>query len=379
MKKKLLIVVNVDWFFISHRIKIAEKAIKEGWDVYVAAKDTGRSNEIRNKDIKFIDLPFSRSGLNIVEELRILFKIHKIYKTIKPDVVHQVTLKPIVYGSLVSKLINIDGVINAISGLGYMFTGERKGGGKKTIIKLMRYGFDRRRLAIIFQNKDDYNEIKSNNILSNDNKICFIKGSGVDLKKFEYRPPREKERIEILLPCRMLWDKGIRELKEASEILKKDYKGKIKFVLAGLADEENKAGVSKEYLKKWEEENYVEWIGYSKDMIKVYESSDIVVLPSYREGLPKSLIEACAIGRPIVTTNAIGCKECVDEGINGYKVNVNSSKELAIALEKLICSENERLIMGKNSRKKAENEFSLENVINTHLEIYNELYNKSIK
>lgn len=373
-EKKLLIVVNVDWFFISHRLCIAEEAINKGWSVYVAAENSGRANEIMDKGVKFIDFSFSRSGTNPISEIKTLYNFYKIYNRIKPNIVHHVTLKPVIYGSAISKLLNITGTVNAISGLGYNFTGERKGFIQKMMIKLMKYGFNQKNLGIIFQNQDDYKEIKNLKILSKKNKIYFIKGSGVDLNAFKQSPFPNSNKILILLPIRMLWDKGVRELREATELLKENYSNKITFILSGLADIENKAGVTEAYLREWEEEGYVKWIGYQKNMIEVYENSDIVVLPSYREGMPKSLIEACAIGRPIVTTNAIGCQECVEEGKNGYKVPVQSTKELAKALERLIISEKDRVRMGNYSRQKAEKEFSQKMVIDKHIKIYNDLY-----
>jgi glycosyltransferase involved in cell wall biosynthesis len=241
------------------------------------------------------------------------------------------------------------------------------------MLRLLKFGLTQDNLSVIFQNKDDYKEVKLLGVLSKKNKTNFIKGSGVDLKKFYHSEFRDTGKIKILFPVRMLWDKGVDELRKASEILKEKYSDRILFILSGLADIENKAGVTEEYLKDWEEEGYVEWIGYQKNMVDVYQNSDIVVLPSYREGMPKSLIEACAIGRPIVTTNAIGCRECVEEGENGYKVPVKSVKELANALEKLILSEKDKIRMGNYSRKKAEIEFSQKKVIEKHLKIYSEL------
>jgi len=372
-KKKLLIVANVDWFFISHRLCIADQAKKEGWEVYVAAEDTGRSDEIIKKGIKFINCPFSRSGTNLIEEVKTIWSFYKIYKKVNPDVVHHITLKPVIYGSAISKIISIKGTLNAISGLGYNFTGDRKGLVQKMMISLMRFGFKQKNLAIIFQNKDDYNEIKDLNILSAENKTHFIKGSGVDLLRFCHTPLVRKGKVTILLPTRMLWDKGVAELRKATQVLQEKYNGKITFVLSGLADNDNKAGVPKEYLLDWEQEGYVKWIGYQKDMVKIYQDADVVVLPSYREGMPKSLIEACAIGRPIITTNAIGCRECVEEGKNGYKVPVKSTDELVRAIEKLILSEEKRIEMGNYSREKAEKEFSQEMVINKHINIYSNL------
>ena len=372
--KKLLMVANVDWFFISHRLCIAEDALKEGWDVYVACHDSGRSNEIIEKGINFINISFSRSGTNILEELNTLKKFYNLYKKLKPDVVHHITLKPVIYGSVASKITKIHGTVNAISGLGYNFTGNRKGIVQKLMIRFMKFGFNQKNISTIFQNQDDYNEIKNLSVIKTVNQIYFIKGSGVNLKEFKHSKFINTGKVKILFPVRMLWDKGVKELKVASEILKEKYESKIIFILAGLADTDNKAGVTEAYLRSWEDKEYVDWIGYQKNMIQVYQNSDIVVLPSYREGMPKSLIEACAIGRPIVTTTAVGCKECVDEEVNGFKVPVKSTIELAEAIEKLVLSKELRFEMGKNSRIKAENEFSQQNVVKEHLKIYKNLY-----
>jgi glycosyltransferase involved in cell wall biosynthesis len=371
--KILLLVANVDWFFISHRLCIAQEASKQGWKVYVAAEDTGRGKEIAIDGITFIDFSFSRSGTNPLNELKTLFTFRKLYKKVKPDVVHHITLKPVIYGTVISKFLKVRGVVNAISGLGYNFTSDRKGLIQKIMIHLMKYGFNRKNLTIIFQNKDDQFELKRLKVIGEGNSIVRIKGSGVDLKKFSHSEMPSFERIKIVLPVRMLWDKGVKELKEASEILKSKYANEVQFILSGLADEDNKAGVSASYLNAWQDGDYVKWIGYQKNMVSVYNDSHIVVLPSYREGMPKTLIEACAVGRAIVTTDAIGCRECVDEGVNGYKVPVYSIVELADALEKLINNRSLIESMGKQSRIKAEKEFNVICVISKHLAIYNNL------
>ena len=373
MKAKILFVTNVDWFFISHRLCIAQEAKKKGWDVFVAAENTGRANEIINEGITFIDIKFSRSGINPFEELLTLYKFRKLYKEINPDIIHHITLKPVIYGSLVAKILKIKGVVNAISGLGYNFTEDRKSMVQKVMLSIMKYGFNRNNLVIIFQNENDQKELTELRVIHPGNSIVRIKGSGVDLEKFYESPFPSFERIKILLPIRMLWDKGVKELRDASDILKEKYYDKVQFILSGLADEDNKAGVPASYLNDWQDGNFVKWIGYQKNMVEVYQDSHIVVLPSYREGMPKSLIEACAIGRAIVTTNAIGCRECVDEGINGYKVSVYSSQELANALEQLINNHAMIKVMGHNSRIKSEEEFNVNNVIRIHLETYNKL------
>lgn len=373
--KTLLMITNVDWFFISHRLVIAQEAISKGWKVYVAAEDTGRGCEIAVNGITFIDFKFSRSGTNPFEEIETLRNFRKLYKEIKPDVVHHITLKPVIYGSLTAKMLKVKGVVNAVNGLGYNFTSGRQGLVAKVMIRMMRYGFKRDNLTVIFQNGDDEKELATLGVVQPNNNVVRIKGSGVDLKKFKQTELPSFDIIKVLFPTRMLWDKGTKELHDATQLLKEKYKNKVQFILAGMADEDNKAGVPANYLNEWQDGEYVTWIGYQKDMVQVYNDSHIVVLPSYREGMPKTLIEACAVGRAIITTDAIGCRECVDEGVNGLKVPVYSVKELAGALETLF--ENPEMIkqMGDASRKKAEAEFDVRNVVDKHMEIYEELNN----
>lgn len=375
--KKLLIIINVDWFFISHRIGIAEAAKKEGWNVIVASEDTGQSQEIIDKGIEFVRIPLSRSGLNVFRELKLLYLIFRLYKRVKPDVVHQITLKPVIYGSIVSRFFRNVRVLNAISGLGFNFTGNRRNISQLIIRYLMKSGLNSSNTTLLFQNKDDYYDLKSLKVLKDKSKIEFIKGSGIDLEKFGFSPFIKKEKLNILFPARLLWDKGVMELYNATQILRNEFKGLIEFNIAGACDSENKAGVPESFIKKWTEDGYVVWHGNVKEILPLYQNSDIVVLPSYREGLPKSLIEACAVGRPIVTTKAPGCKECVDEGLNGITVPAMNAEKLAEALKQLILNEELRIKMGLYSRKKAEREFDIQNVIEKHLKIYSNILSSS--
>lgn len=368
--KKLLIITNVDWFLISHRLILAQAAVKSGWKVYVACEDTGRGGEIGGDGIEFIPFSMSRSGINPVAEWNLLRRLNRLYKKIQPDVVHHITIKPVVYGSLAANRQGIRGVVNAISGMGYMFSQGKVGIMQKSILSLMRRGAKRSNLTFIFQNEEDHAILRDYEVIDPENKVEMIKGSGVDLDHFSFTEPPKGNKITILLPCRMLWDKGVRELREASDFLKDKYQSQIQFVLVGMADYENKSGVPESFLHEWADGEYVVWKGHQSDMVAHYQLADIVVLPSYREGLPKSLIEACAVGRPIVTTDAIGCRDCVDEGVNGFKVPVGDGLALAKALEKLITDLDLRQRMGSAGRKKAEAEFDVREVVQKHLDIY---------
>ena len=370
--KKILFVVNVDWIFISHRLPIAEAALKAGYAVVVAAKDSGRANEIRVKGIEFIDIPISRSGTNPFVEVQLLYCFLKLYLKVKPDLLHHVTMKPVIYGSIIAKILKIK-TVNAISGLGYIFTANRTGLVQRLMVFLMRIGFSKKNNHLIFQNKDDFRELKNLKIFRKETAISFVKGVGVNLEEYSFETIKNQRLLSIVFPARMLWDKGVSEFIEAAKILQRTYYDKVFFELHGKIDSENKMGVPISYLKEQEIDGYLKWFGHKEDMISLFQTTDIVVLPSYREGMPKVLIEACAAGIPIVTTDAIGCRDCVDESENGFKVPVKSVIPLANAIEKLLLSSDLRKEMGSCSHKKAIKEFDQKQVIAKHLAIYKSL------
>jgi len=374
MKKKLVYIVNVDWFFVSHRLPLALHAIKSGWSVFVLTKDTGKRKELEDKGIKFIDIPFGRTTTNPIQELRCLLAIRRELKQIKPDVIHNVTWKGCLWGGIAAKMVGNHHVVNALSGLGSVVIGD--GIVNKIMGKLADVAFRNDYAHFIFQNPDDIAWFKSQEY-AHDSRIHLIKGSGIDLKAFAYKDAAPKEKLKVLFPARMLRDKGLIELIDAFKILQPKYEGKVELVLAGSCGDANKTAITEEELCEFLVDGYITWIGNQKDMYSVYVNSDIVVLPSYREGLPKSLIEACAVGRPVVTTDVPGCRECVDEGVNGYLVPLKSVKELAEAIEALIINTDKRQEFGVASRKKAEEEFSIDNVIEKTFAIYDELVKRS--
>ncbi len=372
--KRIFIVVNVDWFFLSHRKNIAIKARDAGYDVTIVTKDTGRRKDIEALGVEYIDLPMSRSGQNIMEELGTCKFLYKLYKKEKPDVIHHVGLKTILWGTLAAKLAGANGVVNAVSGLGIFFSDDNKSLVARLMPKVLKYAHKQKNLAVIFQNDEDKGLFLRHGIITEE-QSWFIKGSGVDLNQFSYTPESDEGKIKVLLTARMIEEKGIFILTEAAEMLRNDFEDKAEFLLCGGLDDNPKA-LRKEQLEAVCDGNYIKWLGYRTDVLDLLKQCHIVAFPSYyKEGLPKSLIEATAIGRPIITTDSIGCRETVENGVNGFLIPIKDSKTLATKLQLLLRDKDLRQRMGLNSRKLAEQYFSIENVVNIHLDIYRKLSN----
>ena len=372
--KKLFIIVNVDWFFLSHRLPVALAAQKAGWDVTIVTADTGKLKDIEAKGLKTINLPMSRSGMNIKEELGTMLFLYNLYKREKPDVVHHVGMKTILWGTLAAKFANVNGVVNAVSGLGGFFAEDNKSILAKVMPKVLKFSHGRKNLLVIFQNNEDRAMYVKKGII-NDRQARFIKGSGVNLQEFCYTPEPTEGKIKIILTARMIVEKGIFLLTEAAEKLRDEYEDKAEFWLVGGIDD-HPGAITKEQLDAACDGKYVKWLGYRTDVKELLQQSHIVAFPSYyMEGLPKSLIEATAIGRPIITTQSIGCKDTVDDGVNGFLIAPKEVEPLVEKLRLLIDDAALRQRMGKAAREKAEKDFSLDVVIERHLSIYQELVN----
>lgn len=375
MDKKLFIVVNVDWFFLSHRLPVALAAQKAGWDVTVVTADTGKSRIIEEHGLKVIDLPMSRSGMNIIEELKTLRFLYRLYSKQSPTIVHHVGMKTILWGTLAAKYSKVHGVVNAISGLGGFFAEENMGLLSKVMPKVLRYSHNRSNLLCIFQNNDDWDLYTKNKIIKHE-QGRFIKGSGVDLKDYCYTPEPQTGKIKVILTARMIAEKGIFLLTEAAERLRAKYEKSVEFLLVGGLDD-HPGAITKEQLNKVCDGTYIKWLGYRTDVRDLLKQSHIVAFPSYyMEGLPKSLIEADAIGRPIITSNSVGCKETVVDGENGFLIKPKDVVALTEKLDLLISNADLRKSMGQASRRYAEKYFDIEVVKDRHLDIYNELLDK---
>lgn len=371
-QRKLFIIVNVDWFFLSHRKDIALSAQNVGWDVTIVTADTGKLKNIEALGLKTINLPMSRSGMNIIEELKTLNWLRKLYKREKPDVVHHVGMKTILWGTLAAKFSKVRGVVNAISGLGGFFAEDNKGLLAKVMPVVLRFSHAHKNLLCIFQNDDDWGLYVKHGIIKHE-QGRFIKGSGVDLNQFCYTPEPKEGKIKVMLTARMIAEKGVFLLTEAAERLRSKYEGKVQFLLVGGLDD-HPGAITKEQLDAVCDGEYIQWLGYRTDVRELLKQCHIMAFPSYyMEGLPKSLIEANAIGRPIITSNSVGCKETLVDGYNGFLIPTKDVDALVEKLDLLLDDADLRVKMGKAGRQYAEKYFSIESVVQKHLDIYNEL------
>lgn len=370
--KKLFIVVNVDWFFLSHRLPVALAAQQEGWDVTIVTADTGKLHVIKEKGLKVVNLPMSRSGMNIMEELKTLRFLWNLYQREKPDVVHHVGMKTILWGTLAAKFAKVHGVVNAISGLGGFFAEENKGVLSSVMPVVLKFSHSRPNLLCIFQNDDDWGLYVKHGIIRHD-QGRFIKGSGVNLAEYCYTPEPTEGKVRVILTARMIVEKGIFLLTEAAGRLKAKYGDQVEFLLVGGLDD-HPGAITKEQLDSVCDGTYIKWLGYRTDVCDLLKQCHIVAFPSYyMEGLPKSLIEADAIGRPVITSRSVGCKETVIDGDTGFLIQPKDVDALTEKLDLLIADRALRVRMGKAARKYAEEFFDIEVVKERHLAIYNEL------
>jgi glycosyltransferase involved in cell wall biosynthesis len=374
MVKRLLFIVNVDWFFISHRLPIAIEAIKQGYEVHIVTTVTDKLDLLEESGIVVHDLNLNRSsiGFSVLTEL---WRFFSIIRNIKPDIVHLVTIKPVLLGGIASRLARVPAVVSAISGLGFIFNSQGPIAFiRYKLISLLYYlALGHKNQRVIFQNNDD----KSKLCKIRDN-VCdrsvLIRGSGVNLSLYSV-VENNNSPLVVMMASRLLSSKGVKEFIQAAELVNKNNK-KVRFVLVGDVDLSNPESINNSELDQWKLEGFVEIWGYRGDMYKVVPEADIVVLPSYYgEGLPKILIEAAACGRAVITTNHPGCRDAV-EFDTGVLVPIKDHIALADAIQDLIQDSKKRQRMGKAGRRLAEKEFSVEKVVANHIQIYQELLSK---
>jgi glycosyltransferase involved in cell wall biosynthesis len=373
VNKKILYLVTEDWYFCSHRLPLARAARDAGYEVVVVTRVNKYGRVIVEEGMKVIDMDFKRRIKSPFKNIGIIKKIYNIYSTEKPDVVHHISLKTVVLGSIAAMIARVPVVINTLTGLGFIFTSNTL---LVRLIKILfiepvlKLLFTRKNTWTILQNIDDRRHLRSFDILSEE-RTKLIKGSGVDITLFK-KVPETNDRPKVVFASRMLKDKGIEEFVTAARELK-DKGLDASFILVGDVDEGNPSSITEDQLKEWHDEGFLEWWGYRSDMNKVFEKAHIVCLPSHREGLPKVLLEAAAAGRPVIASDVPGCREIVHDGVNGLLVPVKDPDALADAIEKLVGDKNLREKMGANGRTMAETEFSTEIINSQTLDLYDQV------
>lgn len=377
MSRTLMFVVNVDWFFLSHRLPIALEAKRQGYQVHIATGLTDKQGELELHGLVVHPLTLDRSSAGLGNAWRTMVQLWQIFRAVRPDVVHLVTIKPVLLGGLVARLAGVPAVVAAVSGLGFVFMakGVMASLRRWLVGGLYRLALGHHNLKVIFQNPDDQASLARLAHLT-DRKVAMIRGSGVDLTQYGVMPTPPGMPV-VLLAARLLADKGVLEFVQAARLLRQ--RGcNARFVLVGTVDTANPTSLSDAEVLAWVQDGVVEWWGHRADMPHVLAAAQVVVLPSYYgEGLPKVLIEAAACGRVVVTTDHPGCRDAIDLGVTGVLVPVRNAVALADAMEALINDPLRCKVMGDAGRALAEKAFDVRQVVTAHLQIYEELIGQS--
>jgi glycosyltransferase involved in cell wall biosynthesis len=370
--KKILFIVNVDWFFVSHRLSIAIEAISQGYEVHIATTVTDKLDLLEQSGliVHNLDVHRSRAGISILSELWSFFSI---IKDVRPDIVHLVTIKPVLLGGIAARLAGVPALVSAVSGLGIVFSSNNL---KYKLLRQALYpfyflAFGHKNQKVIFQNNDDLRSLLNWGVVS-DKKSILIHGSGVDLDAYSYLP--EPKGIPVIsFAARLLVDKGVEVFINTSKILQ-ERKINARFWLIGEPDQGNINTVTEKQLRDWESAGLVELFGYREDISNLFSKSNIVTLPSfYGEGLPKVLIEAAACGRAVITTDHPGCRDAIELNKTGMLVPIKDAVALADAISFLLENPTLRDDMGRSGRKRAEGVFDVRQVVAEHIHIYEKL------
>ena len=367
---RVLMVLNDAPFFISHRLPLALVARDAGCAVHIAAPfEAGPVAIMEDAGLVHHDIPLRRGARALIGELALVAAIWRVVRRVRPDVMHAVTMKPVLYGGLVARAARVPAVVHAITGLGYLFVTEGTSARlQRAIIKsFYRFALDHRNAHAIFQNPDDLRLFRDAGLV--DPAITsMIKGCGVDMTLFAPTPEPDGPPV-VMFPARILGDKGVHEFVAAARILKQRG-ADARFVLVGRTDPDNPTDVGEAAIKAWTDEGAAEWWGFADDMAATLGKAHVVCMPSYREGLPRVLIEAAACGLPIVTADIPGCREIVRDGDNGTLVPVRDGPATAEAIGRLLDDAGLRQRMGGRGRVIAVDEFSVEDFIAKSLAAY---------
>lgn len=372
--RRLLFVVNVDWFFLSHRLPVARAARAAGAEVVVAAADSGRAADIVAEGFRFVPLPFTRRGQSPWREALALLALVRLYRSLRPDLVHHVTVKPVLYGSLAARaVLRRAAVVNAISGLGFAFSEDRRARRAGRVVRaLYRFALRPARSRTIFQNPDDRRRFIEQRMLS-EYQAVLIRGSGVDCGTFAPAGGTDARPPVVVMSSRLLYEKGVEEFAEAARLVRRA-RTDVRFVLVGRPDEGNLTSVPMAALERWVAEQVLEWPGHRDDMPAVLRAATVYCLPTYYpEGVPKALLEAGATGLGLVATDVAGCREVVQHEVTGLLVPPRDPAALAAAVLRLLDDDALRRRLGAAARRHVEEGFSEPVVVSRTLDLYADL------
>jgi glycosyltransferase involved in cell wall biosynthesis len=372
MRGTIVYLLAEDFLFMSHFVERAVAAKAAGMRVVVAARHGPAAERIRTAGLEFVPLDFRRRSLNPFRELGTISEIARLYQAEKPDLVHHIALKPIIYGTIAAWLKGVKAVVNAPIGMGFIFTS------RKPLARLLRpvVRFALRMLLnpkgsrVVFENPEDRDDLVAGGYVRSRDAV-LIPGAGVDLEEF-HPNPEPPSPVVVVLAARMLESKGVREFVAAARILRE--RGiTARFKLAGAPDPGNPESIPEHPLREWSDSGIVEWLGHRTDMAAVYGAAHIACLPSYREGLPKALLEAMAAGLPVVSTDVVGCRYAVAANETGLLVPARDAEALAEALATVIGDAALRRRFGAAGRQRAERLFGSPAIIAQTLQLYDEL------
>jgi glycosyltransferase involved in cell wall biosynthesis len=380
--KKIVYIINHISFFVSHILPIAEQA-KKKYKIYVICGEPASLEMekialkiFKKYKIEYKKISYSSSNINIVIELLKLIKVFFVINKIKPDIIHAVGNKAILFGGIAARILSIKGIVIFVTGMGFLYSNKlnfKELFIKKIFFLIKKFIFKHKNKIIVVENFDDYKFFLKKFYLKKDD-IILIRGSGVNLKKFKKINNNNNKQVSLF--ARVIEEKGIKEFIFASIILKKKFPD-WKFVVVGALDYKKNSLLDKCKIEKLNKKKTTEFIGYQHDVISVFRKTSIVCLPSYREGLPKCLLEASASGLPIVTTNVIGCRDAIINKKTGLLAKVKNVNSLVNKLSFLIKNKNIRSKYGKNGRDFAIKNFDLDVVIKKNLDIYSNLISKN--
>ena len=368
-RRKILYVINDSWFFVSHRLAIAERMIELDYEVFICAKRDATSQILEDAGCHFIEWRISPRGYGALQELKSIYSLFSIFLSVRPDLVQLVTIKAVLYGGLISRIMRTKYQVCAVSGLGSVLeSGSWK---RRLVVPLYRFAIGHPRSKLIFQNPGNMAAIKEVTGMELPNSE-LIRGSGVDIEKYIYLPERPGTK-RVVLAARLLKDKGVCEFLEAAEKISK-LGLNVEFLLAGDdLGAGNPASFTPAELEKIKSSPFIQYIGHVDDIATLFVSVHIVALPSYHEGLPKVLQEAAACGRAVVTTDVPGCIHAVEPGVSAIVVPTKDSESLKEAILLLLEDEKLRKSMGIQGRALAEKAFSVQHIVQKHEDIYREL------